>query len=92
MSQTESLHVQSSSEQGRNVLDEDFPCDVEAAKCPSFDQISRIVGATWVDREDFVVADIHVWTKKVKQHMPSTEETLLIDTGEETSEVLIVQA
>ena len=60
------MHVQCRGDQGWDVLDEDLARDVQAAKRSSLDQVTRIVGTTWVDRKDFIVTDIHVWTKKIK--------------------------
>ena len=53
-------------EQGWDILDEDLARDVEATKSSSVDQVTRIVGTIWVDREDFAVTDVHVWTKKTQ--------------------------
>ena len=33
-----------------------------------------------------------MWAKEIKQHVPSTEEALLVNAGEEASKVLVVQA
>ena len=90
MAQAESLHLQCRSEQGRNAL-ENFSCDVQMTKCASFDQVSWIVEATRINGEDFVVTDIHMRSKEVQKHVPCTKEPLLVDAGEESSEVLVVQ-
>ena len=90
MAQAERLHLQCRGKQGWNILDEDFPCDVQATKCSALDEVSRVVGATRIDGENFVVADIHARSKKVQKHVPGTTEPLLVDAGEESSEVLVV--
>ena len=79
-------------EQGRNVLDENFPGDVETTESPSFDEASGVVESTWVYRKDFSLTDIHVGTKKVKKHAPGTKEALLINAGKEASKILIAEA
>ena len=65
MAQAERLHLQCRSKQGWNVLDEDFPSDVQTTKCSALDEVSRVVEAARIDGENFVVADIHVGSKKV---------------------------
>ena len=91
MAQAKSLHLQRRSDQGRNVLDEDFSCDVQTTKCASFNQVSWIVETTRIEGEDFVFTDIHMRSKKVQKHVPCAEEPLLVDAGEESSKVLVVQ-
>lgn len=91
MAQAKGLHLQCRCNQGRNVLDENFTCDIETTECTSLDQVAWIVEATRIDREDFIFADIHVRSKKVQKHVPCAKEPLLVDAGEESSEVLVVQ-
>ena len=91
MAQAESLHLQRRSDQGRNVLDENLSCDIQPTKCASFDQVAWIVEATKVDREHFIFADIHMRTKEIQKYVPCSNEALLINAGEESSKVLVVQ-
>ena len=91
MAQAKSLHLQCRSDQGRNVLDENFPRDVQTTKCASFDQVAWVVETTRVDREHSVFTDIHMRSKKIQKHVPCANETLLINAGEESSKVLVVQ-
>ena len=86
------MHIQCRRQQGRDVLDENFPGDVQATERSSFDEVAGVVESSWVYREDLGVADVHVWTEEIKKHIPGTQETVLIDAGKETSKVLIVQA
>ena len=60
MAQEDSLHLQRRSDQGRNVLGDNFSCDIQPTKCASFDQVAWIVETTRVDREHFVFTDIHI--------------------------------
>ena len=92
LAKTEGVHIQRCRQQGRDILDEYFPGDIQATECPSLDEVPRVVESAWVDREDLSIVDIHVWTEKVKQHAPGPQEALLIDTGEESSKILIIQA
>ena len=52
------MHVESCFEKVRDIFDDNLPCDVELAKCPALDEISRIVGLTWIGRENFFIANI----------------------------------
>ena len=92
LAKAECLHMQCRRQQGRDVLDEDFSGDVQATESPSLDEVSGVVESTWVYRKDLGVVDIHVWTEKIKEHAPGSQETLLIDAGKEASKILIVQA
>ena len=52
----------------------------------------RVVGFAWVDREGLIVCHIHVWLEEIQEHVPSPNESVLIDAGEETSKILIEQS
>ena len=62
MAPTKGLHFQCRRDQGRNVLDDQFSCDIQATTCTFFDQIAWIVGTTRVDGKHLIFADIHVRT------------------------------
>ena len=57
----------------------------------SLDEVARVVASSWIDREHFVVADIHMWAEKVQEHMPGSKTPLLVNAGEEASKVLVVK-
>ena len=58
-SQAEGLHVQRRGDQGWDVLDEDLARDIQETKRSALDQVTGIAEATWIDRKNFVVTDIH---------------------------------
>ena len=89
VAQAESLHLQCRGKQGRDVLDGDFPCDVQATEGSSLNGVARIVEATRVNREYLIVADIHVGSSKIQEHVPGAKKPLLIDAGKESSQVLV---
>ena len=82
MAQAEGLHVKGSGDQAWNVLNQDLPCDVEATERPALDEVTRVVETTRINRENLVVADVHVRTEKIKEHVPCTNESLLVNAGE----------
>ena len=50
-----------------------------------YNEVSRVVGFHRKDRKDLVVSHIHAGTKEVQEHMPSANESCLVNAGEETS-------
>ena len=52
------------------MFDDDLPSDIETTKGASFDDVTGIVGFSWINREDFIIADIHLWSKEVQEHEP----------------------
>ena len=91
LTQCEGLHVQRWFYQVWNISDDDFPSDIETTGRASFDDVTRVVGFAWVDREGFSVKDIHLGPKEVKEHKPGSDEPVLVNTGEETGKILIDQ-
>ena len=90
-SQCESLHVQCWFDEIWYVFDDDFPGDVESTESTTLDDVTWVVGFSRVDREGFIVWDVHVWTKKIQKHEPGSNKSVLIDAGEEARKVLIDQ-
>ena len=91
LAQGKGLHVQSRLDQVRHVFDDNLPSDIETTKCASFDDVTWIVGFAWIDGENFVVGDIHLWTKKVQEHEPGADKSVLVNTGKEACQILIDQ-
>ena len=52
------------------MFDDDLPSDIETTKGASFDNVTGIVGFPWINRENFIIADIHLWSKEVQEHEP----------------------
>ena len=57
----------------------------------TLDDVSRIVGFSWIDRKCFVVRHIHVGSKEVQEHKPRPHKCILVNAGEESSEILVDQ-
>ena len=74
-------------EKGWDILNDDFPSDVQSTERATFDGISWIISFPWVDRENFVVRHIHVGSKKIQEHEPCPNESFLVDASEETSQI-----
>ena len=91
MSQGECLHMQGGLDQVWYITDDNLPSDIKATKGSSFDDVSWIVGLSRVDRENFLIVDIHLGPEKVKEHEPGTKESVLINTCEKAGQVLIDQ-
>ena len=47
------------------ITDDNLPSDIKATKGSSFDDVTWIVGLSRVDRENFLIVDIHLGPKKV---------------------------
>ena len=87
--QCKRLHVKSRCDEGWYIFDHDLSGDVETSERAAFDWVSKVIRISRVDRKDLIVSHIHVWAEKVQQHMPCPNEAGLIDTGEESCEVLV---
>ena len=88
VAQCKRFHVKCSLDERWDIFDYDLPGDVESSECSTLNEVSRAVGFPRKDRKDFVVSHIHAGTKEVQEHMPSANESCLVNAGEETSEVL----
>ena len=66
MAKAEGLHIQRRRQQGWDILDENFPGDIQATERPSLDEVPGVVESTRIYQEDLGIVDIHVWTEKVK--------------------------
>ena len=73
------------------MFDDNLPSDIETTKGASFDDVTGIVGFARIDREGFIIRNIHLWTKKIQEHEPRSDKSVLVDTGEETCQILIDQ-
>ena len=73
----------------RDIFDADLPGDVESTEGAALDDVAWIVSLSWINREYFVVRNIHVGSQEIQEHEPCTDEAILINAGEETSKVLI---
>ena len=73
----------------RDIFDADLPGDVESTEGAALDDVAWIVSLSWINREYFVVRNIHVGPQENQEHEPGTDEAILINAGEETSKVLI---
>ena len=73
------------------MLDDNLSSDIETTKGASFNDVIGIVGFARIDREGFIIRNIHLWTKKVQEHEPRSDKSVLVDTGEETCQFLIDQ-
>jgi len=89
VSQCERLHVKCSFNNGWDIFDSDLPGDIESTKCATLDEISRVVGFSRIDRKDLVLSHIHVGTEKIEEHVPSPDESCLVNAAKEASQVLI---
>ena len=84
------MHVKRSLDKGWDIFDSNRPSDIESSKCATLDEVSRVdVGFSRIDREDLIVSHIHVGTKEVEEHVPSANESCLVDAGKEASQVLV---
>jgi hypothetical protein len=52
------------------VFDDNLPSDIKKTKGASFDDVTRIVGFSWINGENFIIIDIHLWTKEIQEHEP----------------------
>ena len=71
------------------MFDDNLPSDIETTKGASFDDVTRIVGFARIDGEGFIVRDIHLWTKKIQEHEPGSDKSVLVNTGKETCQILV---
>ena len=58
LAQGERLHVKGRGEKGWDILDDNLPGDVQSTERAAFDEISWIVGFSWIDGEDLVVSNV----------------------------------
>ena len=65
MTKSEGLHVKSRFDEIGNILDNNLSCDIEPSEGAAFDDVSRVVGLSWVYGENFLIGDIHLWSEKV---------------------------
>ena len=72
----------------RDIFDADLPGDVESTEGAALDDVAWIVSLSWINREYFVVRNIHVGSQEIQEHEPCTDEAILINAGEETSKIL----
>ena len=72
----------------RDIFDDDLPGDVESTEGAALDDVAWIVSLSWINREYFVVRNIHVGSQEIQEHEPCTDEAILINAGEETSKIL----
>jgi hypothetical protein len=89
LTQRKGLHIQCCFCERWHILDHNLSCDIESTKRASFDEVSRVVGFARVDREDFIVANVHMRTKKIQKHVPCPDEPSLVNAGEEARKVLV---
>ena len=71
------------------MFDDNLPSDIETTKGASFDDVTGIVGFAWIDGEGFIIRDIHLWTKKIQEHEPGSDKSVLVDAGKETCQILV---
>ena len=60
LAQSKCLHIQRRLEEIRNIFDDDLSSDIDATEGSAFDNVTWIAGFSWIDRECFVVRNIHV--------------------------------
>ena len=71
------------------MFDDNLPSDIKTTKGASFDDVTRIVGFSWIDGENFIIIDIHLWTKEIQEHKPGSDKSFLVNAGKETCQILI---
>ena len=74
-----------------DIFDDNLSSDTEATKSTSFDDVARIVGFSWINREGFIIGNVHFWTEEVPEHEPGSDKSVLINTGEEARQILVDQ-
>ena len=60
-----------------------FRVTLRPAESASFDDVAWVVGFSWIHRKGFIIRDIHFWTEEVQKHEPGSDESVLVDAGEE---------
>ena len=73
------------------MLDDNLPSDIETTKGTSFNDVTWIVGFARIDGEGFIVGNIHLWAKKVQEHEPGADKSVLVNTGKEACQILVDQ-
>ena len=89
VAQRKGLHIQCCFYEGWYIFDHDLSCDFESTKRASFDEVSRVVGFSRIDREDLIVSHAHMRSQEIQQHVLGPDEPCLVDAGEEASQVLV---
>ena len=87
--QCKRLHIKSRCEKGWHIFDHNLSSDIETSERAALYKIARIVGFSRIGRGYLVVPHIHMWAKKVQQHIPCPYEASLVDAGEEAGQVLV---
>ena len=73
------------------MFDDNLPSDIETTKGASFDDVTGIVGFARIDREGVIIRNIHLRTKKIQEHEPGSDKSVLVNTGKETCQILVDQ-
>ena len=82
LAQREGLHIQCRLEQGWYIFDHNLPGDVESTEGATLEKISWLIGFSRVDREDFIVSNVHMRAQEIQKHVPSPNESCLVNAGE----------
>lgn len=83
-------HFQRRTDDGLDVANVDFACDVQSATGSAFDHIPLLIAWGWFHRENLIRVGVHGGAEKVKCEMPAGNKAVSIDAGEEACQVLIV--
>ena len=71
------------------MLDDNLPSDIKTAEGAPFDDVARIVGFPWINRENFIIVHIHLGTKEIQEHEPGSHKSFLVNAGEEACQILV---
>ena len=85
-------HLHKENDDRFDVSDVDLPGDVQSAAGSSFDHISSMIASGGFDRNDFVRMCAHRRCQVLEHEVPTVDEPLGVNSGEEACQILVVES
>ena len=83
-------HFQGHPDDGLNVSNGDLAGSVQSPTCSAFDDVAHLVATRRVDGQEFVRVSVHSGSEDMEGKVPTVDEAVGVNAGEEAGQVLVV--